>query len=73
MSKTHISDILELSVSERILAVEDIWDSIAEVPDSISLSKAQRKELDKRLEAYRKNPDAGSPWEEVKARILSTK
>ena len=28
------ADILRLSVSERIQLVEDIWDSIAEVPDS---------------------------------------
>lgn len=69
MSSFARKDILDLSVSERILLVEDIWDSIAEVPDEIPLTEAQKKELDSRLEAYRQNPAAGSPWAEVRKRI----
>lgn len=62
-------DILSLSVPERILLVEDIWDSIAEIPDEVLLSEAQKQELDLRLDAYHRNPDAGSPWSEVRERI----
>ena len=65
------SDIVELSVAERIQMVEDIWDSIAAVPEAVPLSEDQKKELDRRLEAYHINPDAGSPWSEVKQRILN--
>ena len=65
------SDILSLSVSERILLVEDIWDSIAEVPEAVELTKEQRAELDRRLDAYHRDPDAGSPWTEVLGRIRS--
>jgi len=64
------SDIVELSVAERIQMVEDIWDSIAAVPEAVPLSEDQKKELDRRLEAYHLSPDAGSPWNEVKQRIL---
>ena len=71
MSKVSVADALELSISERIQLVEDIWDSIASVPQSVSLSPAQREELDRRLEDYRKHPDEGSPWDEVKSRILA--
>ncbi|MFZ2632849.1 MAG: addiction module protein [Desulfosalsimonadaceae bacterium] len=63
------TDILNLSVSERIQLVEDIWDSIAQVTDSIELSEAQRVELDKRLDAYRRDPSQGSPWDVVRGRI----
>lgn len=63
------ADILKLSVAERILLVEDIWDSIAELPEELTLSEAQQQELDRRLEAYHKNPEAGSPWAEVRERI----
>ena len=66
---TRAADILELSVAERIQLVEDIWDSIAAVPESVPLSEEQKIELDRRLEAYHQNPDAGSPWGEVKQRI----
>ena len=71
MSTLAKSDVLNLSVSERIQLVEDIWDSIAEVPGELPLSEAQKVELDRRLEAYHRNPDQGSPWAEVKERIRS--
>jgi len=69
MSTISKAEILKLSVSERILLVEDIWDSIAEIPEEIVLTKAQEQELDARLDSYHKNPNAGSPWEMVKDRI----
>lgn len=71
MKNVSLSGVLELSVEERILFVEEIWDSIAAVPESVSLTEAQRKELDRRLEAYHKNPEAGLLWNEVKASIKS--
>ena len=64
--RTRTADILELSVAERIQMVEDIWDSIAAVPEAVPLSEDQKSELDRRLEAYHLNPDAGSPWSDVK-------
>ena len=66
MTKT---DILELSIPERILLVEDIWDSIVDFPDSIKLRDEQKKELEARLNSYHKNSNLGSPWEDVKKRI----
>lgn len=66
-------ELLSLSVSERIRLVEDIWDSIREVPEAVELSEEEKEELDNRLAAYHQNPDAGSPWEMVKERILHGK
>jgi putative addiction module component (TIGR02574 family) len=70
MKPISIAEVLALPVAERLRLVETIWDSIAEVPEALQLSKAQEAELDRRLEAYRKDSKAGSPWTEVKARIL---
>lgn len=64
-----IADVLNLSVAERIQLVEDIWDSIAAVPEALPLTDEQRKELDRRLESYHRDPVAGAPWEEVRERI----
>jgi putative addiction module component (TIGR02574 family) len=61
----------QLSIAERILLVEEIWDSIAATPDEVPLTDAQRTELDRRLAAYEADPQAGSSWEEVKARLRS--
>ncbi len=64
-------ELLQLPVCERLRLVEAIWESIAECPEQLDLTEDQREELDRRLEAYRKDPDAGSPWAEVKARVLA--
>jgi putative addiction module component (TIGR02574 family) len=69
MGSISKAEILKLSVSERILLVEDIWDSIAEAPEEIALSEAQEHELDARLDAYHRNPTEGSPWAMVRDRI----
>lgn len=69
MMSTQISEILQLSVAERIQLVEDIWDSVAAFPDDVPLTDAQKKELDRRLQAYRQNPDEGISWEELKAQL----
>lgn len=39
----------------------------------IELTEAQKVELDRRLEAFELDQDAGSSWSSVKARILSKK
>lgn len=69
MIKKTIPQLGELSVSEKLLLVEELWDDLAAHPDQIMLTDAQRAELDRRYEAYRKNPTEGSSWDEVKARI----
>ena len=69
MKNLSASAILELSVPERIQLAEDIWDSLLEVPDAVSLTEDQKMELDRRLESYHLNPQQGSPWQEVKKRV----
>lgn len=69
MSPRIIADIIELSVAERIQVVEDIWDSIAAVPEAVPLNEGQKNELDRRLDAYHRNPDVGSPWADVRKRL----
>jgi len=69
MSGLARKDILSLSIAERIELVGDIWDSIAEVPEAVVLTEAQKAELDKRLDAYHQDPTAGAPWSVVCDRI----
>jgi putative addiction module component (TIGR02574 family) len=69
MKNLSASEILKLSVSERIQLAFDLWDSIAEVPESIELTDEQMEELERRLESYHNHPEEGSPWSEVKTRV----
>ena len=59
-------NILSLSISERIQLVEDIWNTIRTVPESIELTDDQKNTLDKRLAAYHNNPYPGLPWKDIK-------
>jgi putative addiction module component (TIGR02574 family) len=69
MSKVEF-DFNKLSIAERIQLAEELWDSIPESAD-IALSDAQRAELDRRLEDLEQYPDAGEPWEVVRARLYA--
>ena len=71
MNAVAKANVLSLSVPERIQLVEDIWDTIAEVPEEVGLSDEQRAEIDRRLDAYQRNPNEGDPWEMVRERIRS--
>jgi putative addiction module component (TIGR02574 family) len=73
MKNIKVTDTLKLSIPERIQLVEDIWDTIASGTESIELTENEKKIIDERLEAYHKNPDEGSPWDEVYKRIVSKK
>lgn len=69
LMSTELSDILQMSVAERIQLVEDIWDSIAASPESVPVTDAQKEELDRRLQAYAENPGEGVAWDELKEKV----
>jgi putative addiction module component (TIGR02574 family) len=57
-----------LSVEERLVLVEELWDSIAA---ATPLTDAQRAELDRRLADHEAHPDDVVSWEEVKSSIAT--
>ena len=67
MQNTLLSEINNLSVVERILLVEDIWDHLTDADDfTFELSDPQRAELDHRITNYQDQPEAGRYWNDVK-------
>jgi putative addiction module component (TIGR02574 family) len=69
MSTISVEDLLHLSVAERIQLVEDLWDSIANRPEALELTEAQRLEIDRRLAEHDANPTSAASWEDVRARL----
>jgi putative addiction module component (TIGR02574 family) len=63
-------DFSKLSIAERIQLAEDLWDSIPAEGADVPLTEAQKAELDRRLEELEHDPDAGEPWEVVRARLF---
>ena len=61
------AEIRKLSLAERILLLEEVWDSIADEPEAWELTQDQQDELDRRVSAYEANPKNTFTWDEVKA------
>ncbi len=62
-----------LPIDERIQLVEDIWDSIAADQMALSITDEQKKELDRRLDAYEsdniKGREASAVIVDIKKRL----
>ncbi len=67
----------KLSISDRILLVEEIWDTIAEENQAFELTDSQKRELDRRLASSRINASEGRAigrtWEEIKAEFMNSR
>jgi len=66
-------EIQDLSVSERIILAEKLWNSVVNHESEIDLTESQKLELDRRLEMFSEDNDEGSSWAEAKQRITSLK
>lgn len=65
-------DFSHLTPAERAQLAVDLWDSIAlDREAELPVPPAHQVEIARRHAAYVKNPDAGTPWEEVKDRLLA--
>ena len=74
MQNALLAEINNLSITERILLVEDIWDHLIDADDfTCELSDVQRTELDHRITKYQDQPDVGRYWSDVKEEYLSGK
>ena len=62
------AELLNLSPSERLLLVQDLWDSL-DIND-IPLTDEQKTELDRRKASYEADPSSGRSWEGVQRRII---
>lgn len=66
-------EIQELTVSERIILAEKLWDSVLNEEAEIKLTENQEIELKKRLDAFMNDQNLGSSWSNVKERIIANK
>ena len=66
MESDLTKQIKKLSIPDRILLVEEIWDSIAEENEAFELTEAQKDELGRRSKSFA----PGRTWEQIKAEFL---
>ena len=65
-----LQELEKLSISERLLLVEELWDSIARSNANVPVPQWQKDALDTRRQEYLKNPNSGMEWNQVKQDIL---
>lgn len=58
-----------LTPAERVELAMELWDSLPDDSLEPPLTEAQKAVLGERLEELRRNPNAGSSWEDVRGRI----
>jgi len=59
------NEITKLELSEKLLLVEDIWDSIAASNSELPISEWQKNELAKRYQEYKENKLELHDWKSV--------
>lgn len=70
MARSLLQSALQLPPAERILLVEQVWDSLVEADADVPLSQTQLVELKQRELRLEKNGSSGEDWTAVKQRLL---
>ncbi len=73
MRADEIPEIAQLTIPERILLLQDLWDSIAAEESSVPVPESHREELDRRLAGYEKDPGGLLTLEDLRGRIETGK
>ena len=68
MSQTGVS-VFDLSPSEKLQVVEDLWDDLAASPSDVPIPDWQLADLARRKANLKGNPASGITWDEVKRRV----
>jgi putative addiction module component (TIGR02574 family) len=63
------ASIFDLSPSEKLQLVEDLWDDLACEPETVPIHDWQKQELVRRKANLLEHPISVLPWEEVKLRV----
>jgi len=63
------TSIFDLTPSEKLQLVEELWDDLAATPEAVPVHEWQRGELARRKADLLVKPGSGLTWEEVKTRV----
>lgn len=63
-------ELQRLSAADKLALVSELWDDLAAHPEVVPVAPELIAELDRRMEAYRKDPTQVATWEAVKSRLL---
>jgi putative addiction module component (TIGR02574 family) len=58
-------EIGKLNLSEKLLLIEDVWDSIAQSNSELPMPEWQKRELEKRYKEYKEGKQTLHEWKSV--------
>lgn len=64
-----IAEINKLELSEKLILVEDIWDSIAKANSKLPMPEWQKSELDKRANELKNSKSPLNDWKSIHSKI----
>jgi putative addiction module component (TIGR02574 family) len=73
MQPSDVPEIIKLSTPEKILFLEELWDSIIAEDTEIPVPESHKAELDKRLKRHQSAQGKLLTLEELQARIVNRK
>jgi putative addiction module component (TIGR02574 family) len=73
MRVKDLPEISKLSTPEKILLVEDLWDSISADESSIPVPESHKAELEVRLKRYESGPGTLLSLDDLRSRIEKRK
>jgi len=68
--QTVLNEVESWPIDDRVRLVQDVWNQLVDRGYEPGLTEEMKAELDRRIEEMDRNPNAGVPWEDVKARVL---
>lgn len=71
MNVTEIPQIAAMSIPEKIIFLEDLWDNIAANDQAVPVPESHIRELDKRLARHGANPGSLLSLQELQQKIAS--
>lgn len=69
MNVTDIPQIAAMSIPEKIIFLEDLWDNIAANDQAVPVPESHIRELDKRLAQHGSNPGSLLSLQELQQKI----
>jgi putative addiction module component (TIGR02574 family) len=66
---TVMQEVGNWPIEDRLRLIEEVWDSLSDRAGVGVLNDKHKQDLQRRLDAYRDNPKAGSSWNDVKTRL----
>jgi putative addiction module component (TIGR02574 family) len=66
---SDVTSVFDLSPSEELQLVEDLWDDLAATPDAVPIHDWQKEELERRKANLMRFPNSGLSWQEVQRRV----